>query len=241
MDAEVAFASVANRRPIWFSRPLLAVFKSRTGFVGHLFGRAVRVSFSEVESSGIIGTRHYAVSATYANVIVDDNYSVGTFPGGRNWAHGPAWRIVALHAWTRNKSTSYVRILAYSLLHNRSVDYTRGENVLAVAANRASVASYALPQIDDHHPAALLHWFLQSLLEFSLHPQKRAFSLTNRQLLKFLTHQRRAFKRTNLSRKIFLAQKELSCGERADRYAGSFEEFPTFRLNSFFFRHCAST
>src|SRR3990172_12386648 len=106
------------------------------GFVAHLLGRAFRVSFPEVESSAIIGKSHYAVSATYANVIVDDNYSVGTFPGGRNWAHGHAWRIVALHAWTRNKSTSDVRILAYFLLHNRSVDYTRGENVLAVATNR---------------------------------------------------------------------------------------------------------
>ena len=101
----------------------------------------------------LIGTRHRAVAAADAQIVVDRDHAVGALLRRGRRAHVLARRIAAVHAADRHEDAPHVRELAGLDVEHLAPLHARRRRVRVLARRGARLAADAPAQVHGHRPA----------------------------------------------------------------------------------------
>jgi len=102
----------------------------------------------------LVRTRHCAITAADANVIVDRDQAVGTLLGGLRRAHSYARRVAAMVAADRHKAALNVGIFASFKIKHFAPLHAGRRRVGVATSGGAGLATDTTTQIYCHHKAS---------------------------------------------------------------------------------------
>src|SRR5262245_36379075 len=103
--------------------------------------------------SRVIGTRHRAVPAADARVVLDPDDAVRALTGCARRTHGHARRLLTVHALHRQEEPPHVGVLTHLDVGDESPHRPRWQAMLLLARDRARLTADTAAQVDHHAPA----------------------------------------------------------------------------------------